>query len=45
MTYEEAKRVVENFFNGISQQALIVSEAMNIVSERDFYDIQMNTQR
>lgn len=40
MIYEEAKNIVRNLFNGISQPVGIVMEALDIISERDYNDIQ-----
>lgn len=40
MDYEEAKNVVRNFFNGISQPVKIVTDALDMISEKDYYDIQ-----
>ena len=45
MEYSEAKQVVKNFFDGISQPVNIVCEALDMVSERDFTIIQNNAIR
>lgn len=40
LDYEEAKNVVRNFFKGIDQSIKIVTEAFDIISEKDYRDIQ-----
>lgn len=44
MSYEEAKNIVRNFFDGISQPTRIVMEALEIISERDYFNIQNEQQ-
>ena len=43
MDYTEAKEVIRNYFSGITQPVVVILEALETISEKDYEEIQVQT--